>query len=230
MQSSSHQWFRQLSNSQSPQITWSGSSHPLDPQLLAEGHTVEVRPRGSGASAQILGRWRRQKKNTRMTNLRNQRLSRSDRGWSGGGSVRKNTKWLHDGVSSSGQVARGVPRGRGVGESSTVCRCPPEGWMLGCSRLLRYGSRKVCWGGLVGEFPHLSPRRPDLCGRTRGERAVLKGKTNTTSTSARGHTCTPPVRELGEQTPDVTCPCLTTFLFRRAARMRFVPRNLSKNP
>ena len=52
-------------------------SHPLVPQLLAIGHTVEVRPKGSGASAQILGRWRRQK-----------------RSWRGGGSVRKNTRWL----------------------------------------------------------------------------------------------------------------------------------------
>ena len=37
-----------------------------------------------------LGRWRRQKKNTRMTNSRNRRLSQSSRG----GSERKNARWL----------------------------------------------------------------------------------------------------------------------------------------
>ena len=59
-------------------------------------------------------------------------------------------KKAHDGVSSSGQAAHGVPGRRGVGESSTVCR----GWMLGCPRLLRYGSHgKGMLGGLVGESP-----------------------------------------------------------------------------
>ena len=57
------------------------------------------------------------------------------------------------GVSPTGQEVHVAPSGRGVGESSIVCRCPPKGWMLGCARLRSCRMGKVCWGGIGGRVP-----------------------------------------------------------------------------